>query len=112
MTINPMGIHTVKVGGHEYRLWLSISVLAQVQAKMPEAFDQWMAGRPPQLQLVICILAGTLERWHPEQAADRYFIDEMFAENPTVFIDVTGAAAPSAEGKAPKAAKAASRPAR
>jgi hypothetical protein len=53
-----------------------------------------------------------LERWHPDQAADRYFIDEMFAENPTVFLDVTGAAAPSAEGKALKAAKAASRPAR
>jgi hypothetical protein len=112
MTINPMGIHTVKVGGHEYRLWLGFSVLAEVQASMPEAFDQMMAGRPPQLQLVVRILAGALERWHPEQAADRYFIDEMIAANPTVFADLMGAASPSAEGKAPKAAKAASRPAR
>lgn len=103
MAGNAMGALTLRVGDADYRLWLGFSVLADVQAEMPEQFDAMMAGGATPLKLVHRIIAGSLERYHPEQAADRFFVDELIDENRDAMQQLMGAAAPSAGGKAPAA---------
>lgn len=105
MAGNAMGALTVKVGGADYKLWLGMSVLADVQGEFPEHFDQLMAGTlaVPPLKMITRIVAGALERWHPEQAADRYFVDDLLAENEHVFVALLGASGPPAgKPKAPR----------
>lgn len=98
MAGNAMGALTVKVVGADYKLWLGMSVLADVQEQFPEHFDQLMAGTlaAPPLKMIVALVAGALERWHPEQAKDRYFVDELLNENEHVFVALLGASGPKA----------------
>ena len=103
MAGNAMGALTVKVGGADYRLWLGFSVLADVQAEMPAEFAEFLANRPFNLAFRHRLLRGALERFHPEKATDRWFVDEMVAENPLVFTDLLESASPSGPSTGGKA---------
>lgn len=104
MAGNAMGALTVTVGRQPYKLWLGMSVLADVQARFPDHFDQLMAGTlaVPPLAMITAIVAGALERWHPEQAADRFFVDDLLNENEQVFTALLGASGPPAKDGAAK----------
>lgn len=102
-----MGQHSVKVGGQQYRLWMGMSVLADVEEAFPDAFAQLVAGTlvSPPLRMVHRMVAGALERYHPAEAADRFFVDELLNENASLLADLLSASAPKA-GTQPGNAKA------
>ena len=115
MSGHPMGLLPLKMGGQAIKLWLGFSVLADVQAEMPDEFADMIANNAVTLKLRHRILSGALERYHPDKAADRWFVDELIAAHPQAWVQLMGAATPSAEGKAqmaPKLAPAKARPAR
>ena len=99
MAGNAMGALTVKVEGADYKLWLGMSVLADVQAEFPAQFDALIAGTlaAPPLKMIVAIVAGALERYHPDKAADRFFVDDLLAENEQVFTALLGASGPDAK---------------
>ena len=107
MAGNAMGALTVKVGAESFKLWLGMSVLADVQEQFPEQFDALIAGTlaAPPLKMIVAIVAGALERYHPDKAADRFFVDDLLAENEQVFTALLGASGPPA-GDQPGKAKA------
>jgi hypothetical protein len=50
------------------------------------------------------MVAGALQRHHPEQAGDRFFVDDLIAQNEGVFTTLLVKSSPSsAEGNGPKA---------
>lgn len=101
MAGNAMGALTVQVGAESFKLWLGMSVLADVQEEFPDAFDKLIAGTlaTPPLKMVHRIVAGALERYHPEKAADRFFVDDVISENDGVFKMLLTAASPPAGAK-------------
>lgn len=96
MSGHAMGALTVQVGAESFKLWLGMSVLADVQSEFPEAFDRLVAGstEPPPLKMVHCLVAKSLERWHPVQAADRFFVDELLNASADLFQQLLNASAP------------------
>jgi hypothetical protein len=110
MTGNPMGVVKMQVGGETYRLHLGMSILAEVQAEFGQAFDDLISGQTadgalPNFKIVHAILAGALRRYHPEQADDAFFVDDLIAENPGVFGELMMGASPPAEPSAGGKAK-------
>lgn len=100
---DPRGLLTVTAGGKEYRLWLGMSVLADLQSKHGQdvftkmdppagAGAEWL----PDLNILIDMFLLALCRYHPD--ADRYLVDEVLAENADVFPKLMAAAFPEPDG--------------
>ena len=108
MTAHAMGLLTLQVGGQPFKLWLGMSVLADLEDAFPDVFPQLLAGKlteVPPLRMVHRTVALALERYHPDMAADRYFVDELISENSGVFNRLFEAASPRSTGgnqKAPR----------
>lgn len=97
------GALTVSAGGRDYRLWLGMSVLADLQAQFGQdvlsqldppdgvAADDWM----PPLSIMIALIVGALERYHAAEA-DRWLADEILIENADVLPALMAAAFPDA----------------
>jgi len=112
---DPRGLFRLKHGDRELRLWLGMSVLAELQAKhgrgvleqmqAPEnAGPNWI----PPLQIVVDLFLGALQRYHSDEA-DRYLVDELLAENPGAYYALLQLAFPDqgeakGNGKRPKRA--------
>lgn len=112
---DPRGLFRLKHGDRELRLWLGMSVLAELQAthgqdvlerlQMPEgAGPNWL----PPLQIVVDLFLGALQRFHADEA-DRYLVDELLSENPAAFAALMQAAFPDqgeakGNGKRPRRA--------
>ena len=111
---DPRGSFTVSAGGENYRLWLGMSGLADLQARHgqdvlakldpPEGAPKtWV----PDLAIVVDVVAISLDRFHPD--ADRYTIDDIMAENADLVGRLLTAAFPdqkpaSGNAKRPKRA--------
>lgn len=109
---DPRGALKVTAGGNEYTLWLGMSVLADLQDKHgndvlnqvdapADAGANWL----PPLRIVVDLLLGALQRYHPD--ADKYTVDEIMADAPDVFERLMAAAFPDPQGgnaKRPKRA--------
>jgi hypothetical protein len=97
MSGHAMGALTVTVGAESFKLWLGMSVLADVQEAFPEQFEHLVSGTLPEvppLRLMQKLLSSSLERYHPEKAADRFFLDELLNENASLLQDLLNASAP------------------
>lgn len=81
---NPTGQVTFKANGEEYRLWLGMSVLADLQEKFGDEFDQHLSkiesGKMPNLRFMHLLFMGALQRWHAD-VADEYLVDDIIAQN-------------------------------
>jgi len=100
---DPRGLLIVAAAGKEYRLWLGMSVLADMQAKHGQDVFSRLdapAGAPagwvPDLGILVDLFLFGLQRYHPE--ADRYTVDEILAENADAFPRLMAAAFPQPEG--------------
>jgi hypothetical protein len=85
------GAVRVTANDREYTLWVGFSVLAELQERHgqdvlarleppADAGEGWM----PDLAIVRDLLIGALKRFHEEEA-DRWLVDDLFAQNPDVF---------------------------
>lgn len=109
----------ITAGGRAYKLWMGMSVLADMQAlhgadalekvEPPAgAGPNWM----PPLAIILDLVRGSLKRFHAEEiASDPYLADDILAENPEMFAELMAAAfpdqpkaQPSGNGKRPKRA--------
>ena len=115
MSAHPQGSLTVKANGKEYKLWVGISVLADLQAKHGQnvlerldppagASEAWM----PDLNILVDLFLGALQRYHADDA-DRYLVDEIMAQNGDAFAQLMGASMPDATSGKTKAGNARSR---
>lgn len=113
---DPRGSFTVSAGGKDYRLWLGMSVLADLQDKHgqdvlqqleppADAGPNWL----PPIRIMVDLFMFALQRHHGEEA-DQYLVDEILAENSDAFQGLMGAAFPdqpkaaSGNGRKPKRA--------
>ncbi|MDF1606954.1 hypothetical protein PZ897_02055 [Hoeflea sp. YIM 152468] len=78
----------MKAGGKEYRLHLGMSVLADLQEKFGDKFDELLAppkdGKMPNLRVIQDVFIAALQRYH-EDEADRWLVDDLIAENADAF---------------------------
>lgn len=99
---NVRGAVSVKTGGKTYKLFVGMSVLADLQAEFGQdvlgkldapdgAGDDWM----PDLKIVMGLFAGALERYHPDDV-DRWLVDDIIAASPTGFAELMAASFPDA----------------
>jgi len=102
---DPRGLLKVTARGQEWRLWLGMSVLADLQAKHgddvlakldppSDAGPGWM----PSLQIIVDLFLGALQRYHVADA-DAYLVDEIIAENAGAFDALMAAAFPDQQDK-------------
>ena len=112
---DPRGSLTVMAGGKNYRLWLGMSVLADLQDKHgqdvlqqleqpADAGDGWL----PPMRILVDLFMLSLERYHSDDA-EKYLASDIIAENPDAFQDLIAAAFPdqkpaSGNAKRPKRA--------
>ena len=113
---DPRGSFTVTAGGKDYRLWLGMSVLADLQDKHGQdvlqqldppagAGEDWL----PPLRILVDLFLFALQRHHADEAS-AYLVDEILAENGNAFEDLMGAAFPDqkpASGNAKRSKRAA-----
>lgn len=90
-------------GGKEYRLWVGMSVLADLQERHGQDVFQRLespkdasAGWVPPLGVFVDLMLGALQRYHADEA-DRYLVDELLGENLDVFPRLMAAAFPDAK---------------
>ena len=104
---DPRGLLRLTAGGKEYRLWVGMSVIADMQAKHGDEFFRKLEppeGAPsdwlPSFGIIVDMMLAALERYHADEA-DRFLVDEILAEHPQAFMDAIAAAFPDAQpGKA------------
>lgn len=84
---DPRGTFAVEANGETYRLWLGMSVLADLQAKHGDDVLQQLSPPPgagsdwvPPLRVIIDMLMGSLERFHADEA-DRFLVDDILSQN-------------------------------
>jgi hypothetical protein len=100
----PLGELVVEARGETYRLHFGMSVIADMQAKHGQKFNDLLAGAGsmPDLNVVMDIFAGSLQRHHPDVAGDRWVIDDIVAENQNLLPQLLSASSPEPEeGAAP-----------
>lgn len=96
---------TLSAGGKSYRLFLGMSVLADLQAQYGDDFlerleppaeapENWM----PPLKIVQDTFLGALQRYHAD-VADRWLVDDLLAENDSAFQQLMHGSSPDAEAK-------------
>jgi hypothetical protein len=110
---DPTGILRVTVNGAEYKLHLGWSVLAELQDRHGQDFLMQVSppdGAPenwlPPLRIVVDVIEGALQRYHPEEAS-RWLADDILANCPGVLGRLMATAFPEQKegnGKKPKAA--------
>lgn len=100
MAAHVKGSLSVKVGEKTYKLFVGMSVLADLQSKHGqdvlerlEAPAGASAGWMPDLNIVQDLFAGALERHHEEEIT-RWLVDDIIAENGDAFGDLMGASFP------------------
>jgi hypothetical protein len=104
---DPRGLVEVSANGKTYKLWLGMSVLADLQGKHgADVFEKLNppAGASlnwvPDLGIIVDMFRGALERFHADDLADNpYLPDDIIAENATAFGDVMAAAFPEQKPK-------------
>ncbi|MDZ7906337.1 MAG: hypothetical protein U5N55_11605 [Cypionkella sp.] len=80
------GAVTLEANGKSYRLWLGMSVLADLQSQFGPDFDTFVSGvdagsaNLPNLAMMHALFMGALQRYHADEA-DRYLVDEIVAQN-------------------------------
>lgn len=101
---NPKGELRVTAREQEYTLFLSMSVIAALQAKHgqdvlekieppADAGPNWM----PDLSIVCDIIEESLQRYHSD-VADRWVVDDIIGENDRVMEMLMAAAFPTPSG--------------
>lgn len=107
------GALIVTAGGKEYKLWLGMSVLADLQDKHGQDVLQKLdppanadASWLPPMRVLVDLFLFALERHHADDA-NVYLVDEIMAENANVFADLMATAFPdqvsqSGNGQRPK----------
>lgn len=106
---DPRGLINLSAGGRDYKLWLGMSVIADLQAKHgqdviqrlqppADAPENWM----PDFQIIVDLILSALQRFHADDA-DRYVVDEILQENLDLLPRLLAAAFPSGR-KTPEAA--------
>ncbi len=107
---NPTGAKMMKAGGKEYRLHLGMSVLADLQEKFGDDFDNLLTppegGKMPKLRVIQDVFMAALQRHHAD-VADRWLVDDIIAENADAFTSLLSTSFPDAkeaegDGKAGK----------
>ena len=96
-----MGLLEVQLDGGTFKLWLGMSVLADLEDAFPDVFPQMLAGTitaVPPLRLVHRTISLALERHHPDKADDRFFVDELINANAGIFSNLFEAASPPSAG--------------
>ena len=107
------GTVTMTANGKQYRLWLGMSVLADLQSQHGDdvlarldppqgAGTNWL----PPLRIIVDLFIGALQRHHKGEA-DRYLVDDLLAENADAFGALMAAAFPDQQqgnAKRPKRA--------
>lgn len=109
---NVTGSVTLEANGKAYTLWLGMSVLAEIQDKHGDKFEELIAGiedgKMPSLSVVHSIFLGALQRFHKDEA-DRWLVDDLIAQNQNALGQLMAGASPDPEagqsrGKAKAAA--------
>lgn len=99
---------TLEANGRAYRLWLGMSVLADLQAEFGERFDAILsgidAGKLPDLKVVHAIFLGALQRYHGEEA-DRWLVDDLIAQNADALPRLMAGSVPDTGAEGAKGAK-------
>ena len=102
---DPRGQFTVTVGGKPYKLWLGMSVLADLQDKHGQDVLQRLdppadagEGWLPPLRVLVDLFLFALQRHHADEA-DEYLVDELLSENADAFQGLMAAAFPQQQAK-------------
>lgn len=103
---DPRGLLVLTAGGREWRLWMGMSVLAELQAKHGQGVLHRLdrpegapAGWMPKFAIVVDLLVGCLQRYHAEEA-DKYVADEIVQEHGVeVVLRLVSAGFPDQETK-------------
>ena len=97
---DPRGQFTVNAGGNTYKLWLGMSVLADLQDKHGQDVLQRLdppadagEGWLPPLRILVDLFLFALQRYHANEA-DEYLVDEILTENADAFEGLMAAAFP------------------
>ncbi|WP_312529455.1 hypothetical protein [Paracoccus sp. (in: a-proteobacteria)] len=93
----------LKAGGKNYRLFLGMSVLADLQDQHGADFLERLEppeGAPPNwmppLKIVQDTFLGALQRYHPDEA-DRWLVDDLIAGNEGAFNLLMNGSSPDVE---------------
>jgi hypothetical protein len=104
---DPRGLLKLTAGGREYRLWVGMSVLAELQEKHGQDVLQRLEAPPdagaawvPPLAVFVDLMLGALQRYHADEA-DRFLVDELLSENMGALPLLLQAAFPDAKPAAP-----------
>lgn len=102
MTTNPQGLVELSAGGNNYKLFLGMSVLAELQDKHGsdvlnrlEAPEGAPEGWTPDFNIINDLFLGALQRFHAD-VADRWLVDDLIAENAHALPRLMGASFPDA----------------
>jgi hypothetical protein len=97
---NPTGQVTLEANGETYRLWLGMSVLADLQEQFGDEFDEHLSqiesGKMPNLKFMHSLFVGALQRWHSD-VADRYLVDDIIAQNADALGSLMSGSTPEPE---------------
>lgn len=94
---DPRSVVRARVGDHEYRLHMGMSVLAQLQSQHGQNVLSEIDAEAPNLDVIVDLMALCLQRYHPD--ADTYLADDLLAENPGLLRDLMQAFAGHAESE-------------
>lgn len=95
---DPRGLLILKANGKEYKLWMGMSSLADLQAKHGRNFADKLqpdAGLPD-LGVITDLFLFGLQRYHSEEA-DRYLVDDILSQNMDALGRLMAAAQPDPE---------------
>jgi hypothetical protein len=103
---NVTGAVTLTANGKEYRLWLGMSVLAELQERFGADFEGFLSGIEkgvalPNLKMMHALFSGALDRYHPGEA-DRYLVDDIIAQNVDALGKLMSGSTPEPDAKAGK----------
>lgn len=101
MTKNPTGEVVVQARGETYRLHFGMSVIADLQARHGDKVEAVLmsaeTGKLPDMNVVVDIFLGALQRYHAD-VADRWLVDDIVSENQDLLPRLMEAATPDPEG--------------
>lgn len=102
---NPKGTKTITVNGEEYRLFLGLSNLADLQEMHGQDFLQKLEGPEdapaewlPDMRILCDLFLSALKRYHSD-VADRWLVDEIMLQHPNVALDLLAASFPDPAGE-------------
>lgn len=115
---DPRGTLKVTANGKDYRIWMGMSVLADMQTQygqdVLERLDPPEGSGPnwaPDMNIILDMVRGSLVRFHSDDLEeDRFLADDIIAQNKDVFPRLMAASfpdqkdTPAGNGRRPKRA--------